>query len=468
MEYEIFTDANLYLKQIRLDDLNKIEESAMKIAFAGFSDENRPSTEEVNEYLEDMHAITGLNHSFDPASYRRYAGDTTLPKNRYYTIASNESGDDNGTLVRELRTYYNPRNAGILQIFDSTLPEDRIALSRVILAKLSPSLYINFLPLADKPNKFAAKSTYFPTDFPTKCIVNFPLRVESRKVEKVVDLRNPVIATNFTKALSRLHWNDKSSAFPARPELSGFEELLPSLFEQSLGGAGTNNIIGIWLRKIGANGLIFPSARVNPSVKVLSGVLQEASGWNYVDYEGASATDLNCLIHLDNSWPLNIRHTPEGPGKPYFYPIPSARIYFTREGPESGSWYVSGLREAREALWRFTMALECLDGYSDKIEELKPIYEWLFYMYSKVYPRHHVSENAPPEQSPHIATHNLEALGSNSAALQEAILGVQYKRDKILEFANNIQNHLPELGKALKLLLKLLHDNNTIQTRFVC
>ena len=455
MDPNILTDTELHLKQIRLADLNELGKSAMSAAFAGFAEDNRPTSEQVDKHLENMRTRTGFhNQCLDSAHYRRYAGDSTLPRSRYYSIANTEAGDDDGTIVREMRTYYNPRNAGIIQIFDSTLPNDRVILSRFTIPE--PSLNIIFLPLAGRPNRFAAEFTDTPTPF----LVNLPLRIESRRVKNVVDLRNPITANNFAKALSRLHWNEEVPAFPVRPELNGIEALLPSLLEQSIGGSGLNNIIGIWLRRIGANGIIFPSARVDPCVKVRKNVVQEAQGWNYVDYDGTSATELEIMIHLEESWTEHIRHTPEGPQEPYFYPIPAARIYFEREGDYAGSWYVSGLRKAREALWRFSMAWECLDAFSaaGKDEEVKPVYEWLFGMFIRVFPRHQVSKPELPEQDPDIATKNLELFGANSTALQEALLGLSHPRDKLLEFASFVRCDWPELGKALELLLNRPHN----------
>lgn len=323
----ILTDTELHLKQIKMPDLNEIGKSAMSWAFSGFSDSNQPTSKQVKKHLDNMRLRTGFhNQSFDPEPYRRYAGDSTFPRNRYYSIASTASGDNSGTLVREMRTYYNPNNAGIIQIFDSTLPKDRGALSRFTVPE--PSLIIVFLPLAGQPNRFAAKFTATLAPF----LVTIPLRIEYRQVKNVVDLRNPITANNFTKALCRLHWDGEVPAFPNHPELNGFQALLPSLLEQSIGGGGLNNIIGIWLRKSGADGLIFPSARVDSSAKVMKDVLQEAVGWNYIDYKGASDTQLEMLIHIEKSWASHIRHTPEGPQEPYFYPIPTAQINFEREG----------------------------------------------------------------------------------------------------------------------------------------
>ena len=453
MDLDIFTDTQLHLKQIRLDDMNEVAKSAMAIAFAGFADDIRPSSDQIEKYLADRRVLTGVqNQGFDPTPYRRYAGESrSFPRNRYYSITSTEAGDDHGTLVREMRTYHVPRKAGIVQICDSTLSDDEPILSKWGISE--PSLNLIFCPLAGKPNRFTAKFTDTPMPF----LVNLPLRLESRYVKNVVDLRNPITANNFAKALSRLRWPDTSSAFPLRPELNGFDALLPCLLDQSIGGAGETNIIGIWLRKIGANGLIFPSARVDPYVKVNKNVVREAQGWSYVDYEGAPAPEVTGAIHGEKNWPDHITHTPEGPQEPYFYPLPAARIYFEREGDSAGSWYVRGLRKSREALWRFYMAWECLDAFSaggDEDEEMQPVYRWLLEMFLRANPRHKTSEPPVFEQDPDIAAHRVEILGANSFVLQEALQGSLESRNILLEFADSLRADSPKLGSALELLMK--------------
>ena len=79
-------------------------------------------------------------------------------------------------------------------------------------------------------------------------------------------------------------------------------------------------------------------------------------------------------------------------------------------------------------------------------------------MFVRVFPRHQVSETAPPKQDPDVATKNLELLGANSTALQEALLGSPHPRDKLLDFANFVRHDWPELAKALELLLSRSHN----------
>src|SRR6266545_3164070 len=119
------TDEELHLKQISQGDLNDLGKAALTAAFPGFLEEHSPTREAIESHFAEMSALGFANYRFDPRPYRRFAGDSTLPRSRYYTIATSANGDDDGTLVRELRSYYNPFGAGIIQILDTTEPRDR-------------------------------------------------------------------------------------------------------------------------------------------------------------------------------------------------------------------------------------------------------------------------------------------------------------------------------------------------------
>jgi hypothetical protein len=427
--------------------------AAMATAFAGFADDNRPSHEALETHLAEMRALTGFaKYELDPQPYRRFAGDSTLPRSRYYTVASTASGDDEGTLVRELRAYYNARNAGIIQVFDTTSTRDKQALAR--LPDRGPSLVVVFLPLAGRPNRFA--SVY--TEAATPLLVYMPLRLETRRVEDVVDLREPETARIFTETLTRLQWDVRDArlpCFPLKAPLRSFAQLLPSLLEQCLGGSGVTNIVGIWLRKVGAKGLVFPSARVDPSVEVNDGQLVSAGGWNFVDYAGAPTAAVTATVDLGEAWPTAILHTPEGPQADWIYTIPSARVVFEASGRHAGSWRVQGLRNAREASWRFMKAWVCVDAFATAVEkdQFRPIYEWLFGMFARVFPRYRVAEMPSSADNAEAAARDLENLGATSAALEEALLGDTRRKAQVSDFAATLGKSNSELAKALDLLL---------------
>ena len=62
------------------------------------------------------------------------------------------------------------------------------------------------------------------------------------------------------------------------------------------GGSPITEAVGQWLRGLGANALIYPSARMNAGVKVENGEITEFAGFNLVDYRDAPKPDHLVLI----------------------------------------------------------------------------------------------------------------------------------------------------------------------------
>lgn len=61
----------------------------------------------------------------DSTRARRYAGEHTLGRNKYFTLCNLPDGNDQETLLRELEAYYNPLQDCVVDLFDSTIPEHR-------------------------------------------------------------------------------------------------------------------------------------------------------------------------------------------------------------------------------------------------------------------------------------------------------------------------------------------------------
>ena len=68
----------------------------------------------------DRKAIPGV---WQQRPARRYAGDDTLPPNRYKTVVRGKGGDDGGTLSMELLAYHNPKTGGAIGLADCWRPE---------------------------------------------------------------------------------------------------------------------------------------------------------------------------------------------------------------------------------------------------------------------------------------------------------------------------------------------------------
>lgn len=68
--------------------------------------------------------------------------------------------------------------------------------------------------------------------------------------------------------------------------------MLPTLVSQDLGGTLGTDVIGAYLRSVGAEALIYPSARCNVEVEIRDKQLAGFHGWNLVDYRDAAIDSL--------------------------------------------------------------------------------------------------------------------------------------------------------------------------------
>jgi hypothetical protein len=57
----------------------------------------------------------------------------------------------------------------------------------------------------------------------------------------------------------------------------------------------------MWMRRLGADALVFPSARSNVRLRIQDGAIQECYGWNLVDYRGAPFANRMSVCFTD--WP---------------------------------------------------------------------------------------------------------------------------------------------------------------------
>lgn len=95
-----------WLKQINVDELNPMGLLALDYGFPHFMN--------FLDFNEDQAHNTltrrgyGVTEFANPGRARRFAGDHTLPRGRYYTVCKNAKGDDNNTLQGELWAYYRP------------------------------------------------------------------------------------------------------------------------------------------------------------------------------------------------------------------------------------------------------------------------------------------------------------------------------------------------------------------------
>ena len=156
----------------------------------------------------------------------------------------------------------------------------------------------------------------------------------------MIDLRLPETQDWFTRTFVPLELRGKKSVaertgmhfLNPMPEIDSFRDLLPVVLGLDTGGGITfAQAIGLWLRRHEVNGLIFPSARPNPSCHVEEGVASAWSGWNLVVYAGADDRGTEDLFGFMGTWRDADHDHPQ--------------IRYEASGPHRGSLKMRGTRE---------------------------------------------------------------------------------------------------------------------------
>ena len=296
----------------------------------------------------------GFTIHVDRSIQRRFAGDATLPRSRYFTVCHTADGNDGGTLVNELTAYGQPLRSGPVDIIDTSVPSPEADHLRRYLRAGTAAVFF-----------LVSESDIFPSPLHTVAGIDsavrvgiVPLAITRVRLDRVIDLRVPSTADWFTREFTRLR--NPSTGMPvfvtAGP-LDEFADLLPALLAQDLGsGAGVTQLAGLWLRRLGADAVIFPSARSDLRVDVRNGTVIDSYGWNLVDYRRTPEPLMEIGFDLSPEWPAypmvgaNIALGAQG-GDPFIYR--GTRIARVPSGADRGSLTVRGIEEQRESLQRF-------------------------------------------------------------------------------------------------------------------
>lgn len=284
--------------------------------------------------------------------YRRFGGETDLPRERYSTICFTEEGDDDGTLVNEIRTYHDPILSGCADFFDLSVKKFKAIHDSIGMPASGVDQFVVLLrsyAASDRLPDVLKHALNAGNSF----IISIPLTIKQVSIDRVLDLRNPEAATWFARTFGSLELDFgpvKYRPFLNRPTVSSFREVLPETLVQDLGGGGFTQIAGEYLRLAGINGLVFPSARSNCSVSVVDGAVASYAGWNFVDYRGRNI-ELAGLYDTDPGWMQSIGSRRIDPN-----PLPKeigfgdTQIFFDESPGRKGSWQVMGLEEAGAAI----------------------------------------------------------------------------------------------------------------------
>jgi hypothetical protein len=309
---------NGFLKQVSRESLDPIAECVLNKAFPRFWPAD-PGSAEWRKRTEALRAsrVDYIFHDVYPP--RRFAGCWSLPRSRYFSLCTNEMGDDQNTLVKELNSHLDPLRAGLLLFADMAVPEGLEAFRKQVDASAEQGSYIvvvvlgrpgaisPVIDLLDQQGLIPHESNTQRTEY---CLIGarIPYSVRSREIANTLDLRLPkcqeyIVEEFFKKDSEQLSKSERSG-------ISRFVESLPILMHPALGGgpmAEDNGAIlqalASFVRSQGANALVYPSARSDVLTEVKFGTLVRWRGWCLLDYTGADDPLMSEVIDVSPGWP---------------------------------------------------------------------------------------------------------------------------------------------------------------------
>ena len=345
-----------WLKQIDVAELNPMGHLALDYAFPLFLSFLDFGDDQAHEAL--TRKASGHSPFVQLYRARRFAGDHTLPRGRYFTVCRDAQGNDMNTLLGELWAYYRPERGGRIAMLDSTNEKALRAAEESGVWNL-PRLSVPFIGLMFAPSErgISPFAHMAGIDFPNALVVLLPVSVRDVQIERVLDLRQPEAAEWFAYYFSRLvirpvDAQDWIQCCPNRPKLDSIQQMLPTLLTQEQGGGLFSQMVGCWLRKHDVNALIFPSVRNDPSVDVVDGKVTDWGGWNLVDYRNAPEPWFQAFGDISDYWEdkvrtgLGLTHGHLQDSDPYF----SVVVDYVGQGTRRGSWKATGIVRARLAI----------------------------------------------------------------------------------------------------------------------
>jgi hypothetical protein len=348
-----YQSLDLLLKQCDIQSLDPAGQQALTLfsAFAQTWERNR--SRHIREAEQMLVSLSPSGDEYEVRSDtrpdRRFSGDGYLSRARYFSLCRDD-GLDGGTMLRELAVYHDPLSDGPVEIHDLTEgppsagdPRSGTGASpregpRGILVSIPPYTATQHDWLHDAVRRWETTT------------VLLPVRITRERFERLIDLRDPRVASWFANELTRLRWiagdGSEAHAFPNKEPLDEFADLLPSLMVQDHGGGnGATRIAGQWLRSLGADALVFPSARSDSWVEADQEAVRDFYGWNLVDYRGALPARLQ-TFDLTPVWITQVSNEITEMTLPH-----QADVFLEREtqGRARGSWSWHNIEESNLA-----------------------------------------------------------------------------------------------------------------------
>lgn len=389
-----FSGVVLCLKYIDFSKLEPIQQASLEFGFGRFFAEEppndpavEPSARSARRAALKQYGIESLGEE-PPFRYRRFAGDASLPRGRYFSISDDIEGHDHGTLAHELISYTDHVKCGSFELLDPTQPNASTGFGPLASSKAGRmAVTLRFhaddgmaSPVIEhlRQRRLIAKTSTLTVDV--------PYEVREEAIRQAIDLRDlrtqkwlyerltigiPGVAYEYEEGRisNSLSWSSGPRDFDPRlwtdsssgtcveyapcvswdrrhyggPE--NFVGLLPFLIFPTQGGSPITDAIGRWLRKNGVEGLIYPSARNDVECIVENGALICATGWNFVDYRDSPLPRIeSCLVIEPDSWRFRGDAVLQGGGGGLKAARPEIDS-FNSEVKLAGSWRV--LNQAR-------------------------------------------------------------------------------------------------------------------------
>lgn len=349
-----------FLKQIDHSSIRERERVALKAAFPQFWLEGElvPNEDSILQLAKEKLGINYYSEIGDRAlprmqkvPNRRFSGGFDLPRQRYYTLSSDEVGNDNLTLMAELRAYRSPQRGSPCAVVDTCFSAGK-AFSQTTRIAAKQSLLIAFF---EQPPVFWERLTGgvaedFADEDPMVLlsdVVAIPYRVTATSIDGVLDLRCLDAQRWLFQQIMQEGKVFCPPVFDDEPDIS-FPDLLPFLMTIETGGGGFTEGVGRFLRQHKIAALIYPSARNDSCADQIYGRTDRWLGWCLVDYRD-SDQQVNHLIDLSVQTPLPI-------GGPVW-------CQKSVGGTEDGSWQVGGVRQ----LYRYRYCKELGSVYGPKL-----------------------------------------------------------------------------------------------------
>ena len=347
-----YQSQDLLLKQCDLQGLDPAAQQALMLfsSMTQIWEGNR--SDHIREAEQTLASLSSGGGKYKVRSEmrpnRRFAGDGYLSEARYFSLCR-DNGLDGGTMLLELTAYHDPITDGPAEIHDLTEtsqsagdpllePTSSHEGPQGILVSIPPYTATRHGWLHDAVKRWETTTVFLP------------VRITRERFNRLIDLRDPRVAFWFTYELTRLRWitgdGSEARAFANKEPLDEFADLLPSLMVQYHGGGnGATRIAGQWLRLLGADGLVFPSARSDSWVEVDHEAVRESHGWNLVDYRGADPARTQ-TFDMTPAWITQVSNEIDEMPLPH-----QADVFLEQEirGRSRGSWSWRNIAESNLA-----------------------------------------------------------------------------------------------------------------------